>query len=368
MPEQETKQTEQPKTESKPAVAPDLNDFSAYEKARESGWVPEEKAGFTAPEQTETSPTDQPAKTPASEAATGQDIKQTKESEEKPKPKSTEPDDYENSPKFFRRELRRINRGYKEENDQLRAELEAVKARLVRPPSAAPAPPVPQEPKEPKEKDFDTHEEFVSAREKFIEDRAVYRAKKAAAEEIAAFQKKVQKQLEQEDQDAAVRAQAKLREQADKQFAEQVDDARERYEDFDEVVFDPNLKITSAMDYFVHKSPKGADVAYHVASNPKEAERISKLPDVRQIIELGKIEAKFLSEEKPPSQQQPGSEQNQQAAPNNAPKPKPDPPTRIGGGANISASDDPNDPNVMMDFRRWEKAKIARDGAPKILR
>jgi hypothetical protein len=45
----------------------------------------------------------------------------------------------------------------------------------------------------------------------------------------------------------------------------------------------------------IRASDAGPDVAYYLGSNPKEADRISKLPAFLQAKEIGKIEAKVAN-------------------------------------------------------------------------
>lgn len=74
------------------------------------------------------------------------------------------------------------------------------------------------------------------------------------------------------------------------------EEARDRYEDFEQVAYNPNLPITSVMAETIQSSDVGPDLAYYLGINPKEAERISKLAPFVQAKELGRLEAKLLSE------------------------------------------------------------------------
>ena len=67
----------------------------------------------------------------------------------------------------------------------------------------------------------------------------------------------------------------------------------EKYEDFDTVVGD--LKPTSPWAIAIMQSENAADVAYHLGTNMKEAQRIIALNPVAQIYEIGKLSAKLLS-------------------------------------------------------------------------
>lgn len=89
------------------------------------------------------------------------------------------------------------------------------------------------------------------------------------------------------------------REQARQQAAllesyhEKEEQARDKYEDFEQVAYNPNLRITEVMAQTIQASDIGPDVAYFLGANPKEADRISRLSPYLQAKEIGKIEAKL---------------------------------------------------------------------------
>ena len=69
--------------------------------------------------------------------------------------------------------------------------------------------------------------------------------------------------------------------------------ARDKYDDFEQVAYNPTLKITSVMAEAIQNSDIGPDVAYYLGANAKEAERISGLSPFLQAKEIGRIEAKL---------------------------------------------------------------------------
>jgi hypothetical protein len=77
------------------------------------------------------------------------------------------------------------------------------------------------------------------------------------------------------------------------EYQEREEAAREKYNDFEQVAYNPNLRVTTVMAEAIRDSDVGADVAYWLGSNPKEAERISRLSDIAQAREIGKIENKL---------------------------------------------------------------------------
>jgi hypothetical protein len=69
--------------------------------------------------------------------------------------------------------------------------------------------------------------------------------------------------------------------------------AREKYDDFAQVAYNPALPITTVMAQTIQASEIGPDVAYYLGANPREAERISRLSPYLQAKEIGKIEVKL---------------------------------------------------------------------------
>ena len=79
-------------------------------------------------------------------------------------------------------------------------------------------------------------------------------------------------------------------------YHDREEDARSKYDDFEQVAYNPNLPVTDVMAQAIQASDIGPDVIYHLGSNPKEAHRISRLPPVLQAREIGKLEAKLASD------------------------------------------------------------------------
>lgn len=69
--------------------------------------------------------------------------------------------------------------------------------------------------------------------------------------------------------------------------------ARDKYDDFEMVAYNPDLPVTEAMAKAIQASEVGPDVLYHLGTNPKEAARISRLDPILQAREIGKIEAQL---------------------------------------------------------------------------
>ncbi|CAB4160623.1 hypothetical protein UFOVP773_7 [uncultured Caudovirales phage] len=72
--------------------------------------------------------------------------------------------------------------------------------------------------------------------------------------------------------------------------------ARDKYEDFEQVAYNPKLPITDVMAQTIQASDNGPDIAYFLGTNPKEADRISRLVPLLQAKEIGRLEAKIASD------------------------------------------------------------------------
>ena len=79
-------------------------------------------------------------------------------------------------------------------------------------------------------------------------------------------------------------------------YRDREEEARDRYEDFEQVAYNPNLPVTDVMAQAIQASDIGPEVIYWLGSNPKEAGRISRLPPLLQAKEIGKIETKLVSD------------------------------------------------------------------------
>lgn len=79
-------------------------------------------------------------------------------------------------------------------------------------------------------------------------------------------------------------------------WSEAVEDAKSRIPDFEQVAFSKDVDIHARMMPFLAESEKGADVAYWLGKNPKEATRIAELFDrgsPQALVEFGRIEARL---------------------------------------------------------------------------
>ena len=148
--------------------------------------------------------------------------------------------------------LAREQRKWEREQAQKLAELEAKRATPVNPPAPD---------------DFDNAAKY--------------------AEALA--EQKAQQLVQQRE---AAQQQARLVEA----YHEKEEEARGKYDDFEQVAYNPNLPVTDVMAQSIQASDVGPDIIYYLGSNPKESARIANLSPILQAKEIGKIEAKLAAD------------------------------------------------------------------------
>ncbi len=102
--------------------------------------------------------------------------------------------------------------------------------------------------------------------------------------------------LQKAEELIAKREAAKQHSQVLESYQELEEAARDKYDDFEQVAYNPKLPITNVMAETIQSSDIGAELAYYLGSNPKDAERISRMTPLGQAKEIGKIEAKLAAE------------------------------------------------------------------------
>ena len=107
--------------------------------------------------------------------------------------------------------------------------------------------------------------------------------------------------MQKAEQLLAQREVAKRQREVLEGYHEREEEARGKYDDFEQVAYNPSLPITAVMAETIQASEAGPDVAYYLGSNPKEADRIARMSPLLQAKEIGKIEAKLA--ESPPVKQ-----------------------------------------------------------------
>lgn len=120
----------------------------------------------------------------------------------------------------------------------------------------------------------------------------------------------------------------------------------EKYPDFQTKVVEAadagSWDCSPLMAVGIKQSPVGADVAYHLASDPAEAARISRLSPIEQALEFGRIEGRFMHAPAP-----------MEKKPNIDPKAPTPPTTARGAGGKFAVAAD------TEDFSAFEKTADA---------
>jgi hypothetical protein len=101
--------------------------------------------------------------------------------------------------------------------------------------------------------------------------------------------------LQKAEELIAKRDQARQQSQVLESYHDLEEEARSKYDDFEQVAYNPKLPVTNVMAETIQSSEIGPELAYYLGSNPKEAERISRMTPLSQAKEIGKIEAKLVS-------------------------------------------------------------------------
>ena len=93
----------------------------------------------------------------------------------------------------------------------------------------------------------------------------------------------------------AQRETARQQAELEKKYYVREDAARDKYDDFEQVAYNPSLSVTEVMVQSIKASAAGPDVLYYLGSNPEEAARISRLAPILQATEIGKLDATLAS-------------------------------------------------------------------------
>ena len=160
-------------------------------------------------------------------------------------------------------ELTRAQREAQRERDYWRQRAEAAE-QTANPPPPPPAKPTPDQ--------FDTYDAFVEALTDWKADQKI----------DAKLSERDTRTKEQQQQEARVSS-----------WTEREAAARQAIPDYDEVMAASNVPVTRAVEAELLDSPRGPELAVHLAKNPDVAERLNRL-DARAVArEIALIEARL---------------------------------------------------------------------------
>jgi len=143
----------------------------------------------------------------------------------------------------------------------------------------------------------------------------------------------------------AHRQQQQREQEVMRHYFDKEEEAMEKYDDYKQVAYNPNIPISQVMAETIRGSDIGPDLAYYLGSNPQEAHRISQLPAYLQAKEIGKLELKL--ESNPPAKRT-----------SSAPAPI-NPITPTGGGGGRYDTTDPRSVKTMSTSE-WIEAENQR--------
>jgi len=212
-----------------------------------------------------------PAAPPGAEAPDGlkgqPEASPKEDGEQKPEGETKPADDAET-----RRALKRLEKVARGRDDTQRIN-ERLLAILDKSVQSGNAPKVEAPGGPPVREDFETFEQYLEAKADF-----------QVARKVQEIEQRTERKRAQE---AEVQREATWKQKTDAVAA--------KYDDFEEVVFSDDLRISPVMAEAMKDCDTGPEIAYHLGKNPAEAVRISQLSPVAQVREIGKIEAQLNS-------------------------------------------------------------------------
>ena len=156
------------------------------------------------------------------------------------------------------------------EKQRIESETRAkVLAEVNQPRNEAPSKPIPDQ--------FTTTEDYLEALAEYKADQkfAELTQKQKDAERETKYKSEVERQNERK--------------------SEMIQTGERKYDDFEEVVANARTEISEPAYLSILETENAADIVYHLAKNPAEADRIASLSPYAQAKEIGKLEDKLSS-------------------------------------------------------------------------
>lgn len=179
-------------------------------------------------------------------------------------------------------------RAAERERDTLRSQNSALETRLAALEARVNAPPLDpkvaqrrqHDPEAPSPEDY----EFGELDARYISDLARHETRKEIKQQQSAQQTQQQSAQQTQAQQAALQRANEFK-----------DKGLDKYDDFEDVVFDNNTPISPVLAELFFESDLGVDIAYQLASDSKEAKRVSAMTPARQAAWFGQREAELSS-------------------------------------------------------------------------
>ena len=105
--------------------------------------------------------------------------------------------------------------------------------------------------------------------------------------------------LKQRDEQEAVRKQQAEQEKITKSWNKKLDKAKAQYSDFDDVVKSANTVVSNEIRDSILESDVGPQILYFLASDEDFAKKLTEMPVIKALREIGKLEARFERKEEP---------------------------------------------------------------------
>ena len=105
--------------------------------------------------------------------------------------------------------------------------------------------------------------------------------------------------LKQRDEQEAVRKQQAEQEKITKSWNKKLDKAKAQYSDFDDVVKSANTVVGNEIRDSILESDVGPQLLYFLASDEDFAKKLTEMPVIKALREIGKLEARFERKEEP---------------------------------------------------------------------
>jgi hypothetical protein len=138
------------------------------------------------------------------------------------------------------------------------------------------------EPVKPTRTEFPDQVAYDMAMDVYIDQKASWVARKEVQAVTEKTRQEVETKLIEEQQRVAREA-----------YASRVEKVRERHADYEEFAHAPDVQVSMHMAHAIIQSENGPELQYYLGKNPAEAQRIMALPADRQLMEMGRIEARL---------------------------------------------------------------------------
>ena len=105
--------------------------------------------------------------------------------------------------------------------------------------------------------------------------------------------------LKQRDEQEANRKAQDERDKLNKSWVKKLEKAKSEFSDFDEMVKSSTVIVSDPIRDSILESDVGPQILYHLASNDDFAKKLTEMPVIKALREIGKLEARFERKEEP---------------------------------------------------------------------